>query len=162
MYFNTYFHFINPWNLTWYFLWIFDLGHIKWAQLPKCAQNLDSLGIIQWITNFYTVSSKYCTPLTKCLAFSFWARPKQVLDLIFPIRLGIWLFSKNIVSSFVFSFLLPCSLATLRARAHLAFAFALALLFFDVCRYLPSLGVFSTIENNGSQMHCKSKRKRKH
>ena len=48
-----------------------------------------------------------------------------------------------------------------RVRAHLAFAFALALLFFDVCRYLPLLGVSSTIENNESQMHRKRKSKRK-
>ena len=36
----------------------------------------------------------------------------------------------------------------LRACAYLAFAFALALLFFDVYQYLPSLGVSSTIENS--------------
>ena len=42
-----------------------------------------------------------------------------------------------------------------RALAHLAFA--LALISFDVCRYPSSLGVSSTIENNGNQMHCKRK-----
>ena len=52
-------------------------------------------------------------------------------------------------------------LVCLRALAHLAFVFALALISFDVCRHVPSLGVSNTIENNGSQMHhkCKSKRK---
>ena len=32
------------------------------------------------------------------------------------------------------------------ARSHFAFAFALVLISFDVCRYLPSLSVNSTIE----------------
>ena len=38
----------------------------------------------------------------------------------------------------------------LRARAHLAYAFAFELISFEVCRYFQSLGVSSTIENNGS------------
>ena len=37
---------------------------------------------------------------------------------------------------------------SLRARAHLEFAFSLDLISFDVCRYLPLLGVSSTIENS--------------
>ena len=44
---------------------------------------------------------------------------------------------------------------------NVATMFALALICFDVCRYLPLLGVSSTIENNGSRMHRKRESKRK-
>ena len=54
----------------------------------------------------------------------------------------------------------PLKIQTLRAPAHLVFAFVLVLIFFDVCRYVPSLGVSSTTENNESQMHRRRKSKR--
>ena len=45
---------------------------------------------------------------------------------------------------------------SVRALAHQAFAFVL--ISFDVCLYMPLLGVASPIENNGSQMYGKRER----
>ena len=40
-------------------------------------------------------------------------------------------------------------------RAGLHVVFVLLTFFFDVWRHLASLGMNSTIESNGTQMHCK-------
>ena len=42
---------------------------------------------------------------------------------------------------------------SLRASSHFAFA----MIFFDVCRYLSSLGVNGTIENSGSKCIASAK-----
>ena len=47
----------------------------------------------------------------------------------------------------------------LHVCSHLAFVFATIL--FDICRIVPSLDVIGIVGNNGTQMHHKSKCKRK-
>ena len=49
-----------------------------------------------------------------------------------------------------------------QVRTLAPLAFVLVLISFDVYRYLPSLGVSSTTENDGSQMNRKRKSKCKH
>ena len=46
-------------------------------------------------------------------------------------------------------------------QIHVVFAFALVLISFDVCQYLPSLDVSGTTVKNGSQMHRKHRSKHK-
>ena len=58
--------------------------------------------------NFTHFEPKNCIPLMKGLAWK--VRLKQVFDLIFQTRLGIWLLYKN-AATFPFSSLLPCCLA---------------------------------------------------